>query len=1156
MLTKQFIQNYFHADYKGIHALLSDVLVPMFGDYDRGYTEITMTDTAMKMAKAANIQTIKHVATFQGLGYGINVFDVTLSDRCRIHQARKNIQALVRQYVEKFEGAFIVFHYAKTANRSWRFSYLEKRETNAKSTDAKRYTYLCGQQYPCRTLAERFEKLQYQDLTAVNLEAAFSVEALSDEFFAEYKNFYDDFVNFVINENHLLDEFLPLANGDPDKAKKLVRDYIKKLMGRLVFIQFLQNKAWLKEDIHYTHTLFDQCTESQKESFLDNVLKPLFFGIFNTQKDAREELFRREHWSMELLKEWMDFPYLNGGLFECDELDKLHLSIPSYFFSNPQNKDHVRKPSDKYYDDACGIFDFFDRYNFTIDESDPLDNEVGVDPEMLGKIFENLLEDNKDKGAFYTPKEIVNYMCREALVAYLVDEARTKSEVNKQRQENFEEAIRAFVADPEMTVQRIRLYGKQQLEDLNESLCNVKICDPAIGSGAFPMGLLNLLMTCRVALNNALGKGEPRAWLKKEIIKNNIYGVDIEKGAIDIARLRFWLSIVVDLEEPEALPNFDYKFMQGNSLLEQYNGVDLSQVAEIKKGNTNGYQISMFENELDVCRRKLHDKLEEYFGVTNHVTKQNLRNDISTLVQKELDEQHITVDLSDIDISANDKFFLWHTWFADVFNRSGKQGFDIVIGNPPYGAKLSATEKALYKQLYSEVHMRTPETFCYFTALAFRLCSQCGKGVVSYIVPNNIFFQNENEKTRELLSIKNMLLRAINLGDNTFENADVPTCIFVAKASKSNDYSIDYSDYRKYNVKQIEWDKQIDKINIQKLQTVPSLVLGLSNEDIDIFNYIRKNGVTIDSIAEEMASGISTGDNNAFILTEHEQEINKLEPTLLKRILIGSDIDCYLLQSTSNLIIYTTRDIDIHDYPKTESYLNNFYEKLNNRSESKKGILPWFALGRSRYEGLFIEPKIIMRQTSDRVRCVYDSDGYFVLNSILVFKKNTKEYSYKYIASMLNSKIANYIYRNLTQEEGRTFAEVKPANVRKLYIPKATIQEQELLSSLYDYMVYLRDAKSPAVDSIISNKFIGDYFERIIDGCAYELFFREHMKERGIDIMDDLYNFIIPIDNANNTPSIISSVFNAIYKTDNNIRTRLELFVSRSPEYLKVIIQS
>ena len=174
----------------------------------------------------------------------------------------------------------------------------------------------------------------------------------------------------------------------------------------------------------------------------------------------------------------------------------------------------------------------------------------------------------------------------------------------------------------------------------------------------------------------------------------------------------------------------------------------------------------------------------------------------------------------------------------------------------------------------------------------------------------------------------------------------------------------------------------------------------------------------------------------------------------------------------------------------------------------------------------------------------------------MVFKKNTNDYDYKYIASILNSKITNYLYRNLTQEEGRTFAEVKPANVRKLYIPRATHKEQELLSFLYDYMVYLRDDSSPSVDDTISNKFIGDYFERIIDGCAFELFFREHMKERGIDIMDDLYKIIRPIDNAKDIASTISSVFDAIYKTDNNIRTRLGLFVSSSPEYLKVIIQS
>ena len=581
MISKQFIQNYFNADFTNIDSVLNDVLVPIFGDYNHGFTEITVaTDKAKEMAKAAHIKTIKHVATFEGLGLDIKVFDVTLDDRCHIHQARKNIQALVRQFVEKFEGAFIIFHYEDPTNRSWRLSYLEKRETAVASTNAKRYTYLCGQQYPCRTLAERFDALQKQDKTAANLEAAFSVEALSNEFFDEYRNFYQDLVNFVKYENNLLDEFIDYAGGNQEQAEKYARDYIKKLMGRLVFIQFLQNKAWLNNDIHYTHALFNKCSNEQKENFLDNVLEPLFFGVFNTPKEEREQLFRNEPWDMNLYEEWKDFPYLNGGLFECDNLDGLKLPLPSYFFSNPGRKDHVRTPKDECYDDACGIFDFFDRYNFTIDESDPLDTEVGVDPEMLGKIFENLLEDNKDKGAFYTPKEIVQYMCKEALIAYLIDEARHKSEVNKQRQENFEDAIRAFVNDPEMTVIRMQKYGDQQLIDLNESLCSVKICDPAIGSGAFPMGLLNLLMNCRIALNDALGKGEPRAWLKKEIIQNNIYGVDIEKGAIDIARLRFWLSIVVDLEDPEALPNFDYKFMQGNSLLEQFEGRDLSNMFE------------------------------------------------------------------------------------------------------------------------------------------------------------------------------------------------------------------------------------------------------------------------------------------------------------------------------------------------------------------------------------------------------------------------------------------------------------------------------------------------------------------------------------------------------------------------------------------------
>lgn len=206
------------------------------------------------------------------------------------------------------------------------------------------------------------------------------------------------------------------------------------------------------------------------------------------------------------------------------------------------------------------MFQFFSEYNFTIDENDPNDAEVGVDPEMLGKIFENLLEDNKDKGAFYTPKEIVRYMCQESLIAYL----ETNTSIAKEK-------IRKFVLTPEEGVVDIPENKKPKLLTALEE---VKICDPAIGSGAFPMGLLNELLHCREALS---GERYDRAEIKKSIIQNNIYGVDIEKGAVDIARLRFWLSIVVDEEMPSPLPNLDYKIMQGKLTNREFYGCGFEQ---------------------------------------------------------------------------------------------------------------------------------------------------------------------------------------------------------------------------------------------------------------------------------------------------------------------------------------------------------------------------------------------------------------------------------------------------------------------------------------------------------------------------------------------------------------------------------------------------
>ncbi|MCH5311118.1 MAG: N-6 DNA methylase [Prevotella sp.] len=1126
---KETFKQIFQNDYPGIDVIASKILSPIFKSRYQGYpqaNEIPLNNAAV----LANIKKIENVGFVKGGSSGrdtIEIFDVTVNDNSRLAQSRVNIQSCIRSELFPYSHAFMIFHYENPAERSWRFSYAHKSATINGMTDAKRYTYILGRNFHARTITDRFVELAKSYLLDSDLLSAFSVQALSDEFFDKYNSHYCKFCKYLNENTEMRNSFEPF---DIDGSGKAIRDYVKKMMGRIVFLYFVQRKGWLNNDLLYMSHLFSQAADDVKADFLDRVLEPMFFGLLNTPCDERETRAQANGWDLSLIPGCDKIPYLNGGLFEQDEIDKCKSVFPSCFFKE--------------------LFEFFDSYNFTVDENDPNDAEVGIDPEMLGHIFENLLEDNREKGAFYTPKEIVQYMCRESLIAYL----NTRTDIGEDR-------LRQFVLSPEKGVADI---SREETPKLLSALHTVKICDPAIGSGAFPMGLLNELLHCREALGDSLKRVE----LKKDIIQNNIYGVDIDQGAVDIARLRFWLSIVVDCEESEPLPNLDYKIMQGNSLLESFMGYDLSRILPVNKnGKTSktatkaasGNDIQsriIFEDEQDSIA-EIQRLIRCYFSPQNYKRKDTLKQEIDNKVKEYIkicggNTPSVVEAVEKID-DDNKPFFLWHLFFANVFQ---KGGFDIVIANPPFGAKLSKSEKEIYKKLYSDVHMRTPETYCYFISLACRLVLK-PNGIITYIVPNNMFYQNENLKTRELLVLNNKLIRAINLGDNTFENANVPTCIFTAITGKAkSNYEIAYSDYRRYNVKNIEWWKQIDALDVKMLKNVPSLVLGVSKKDIEIINVIKQNCITIDSIAEEMASGISTGGDKIFKISPQQQIQHNIEHDILRKVLVGGDIDKYSVNYTNDLLIYTTRETEMKDYPNTGNYLQLYIDKLRKRSEAKSGILPWFSLNRDRYEQLFTEPKIIMRQTADSIRCVYDNNGYFTLDSILVLKKNTEKFCYKYIATVLNSKLTDYLYKNFTQEEGKIFAQVKPANVRKLYIPNASAQEQKLLADLYDYMEYLRSGKSHQIHSTISNQFIGDFFEKIINGCVYELVFRSHMKEREINIIEYLLSIIVPPeDDSQQNASTILTVFEKLYKTDNPVRTRLNLFVSRSPEYLQNIIQ-
>ena len=513
-------------------------------------------------------------------GRSLGLFKFEVADNIQIARNRKGLRDIAIKYVDQdiIHGA-LVFYYSEN-QADYRLTFVSKQtslnEDGAfvtKETAPKRYTFLLGENEPCTTAAMRLHELvKKQTVYLTDVTDAFSVERLNKDFFNGYKERYLKFLKYLNNDI------------------KENRDYVKKLLGRLVFLQFLQKKGWMGVPASNTNWqggnknyLYDLVKKYESnDRLLSDVLEVLFFNTLNEK--------RTNDVANPILGDNIKIPYLNGGLFDKDDLDKKDIDFPYSYFEE--------------------LMEFFGMYNFTIDENDPDDAEVGVDPEMLGHIFENLLEDNKDKGAFYTPKEIVQYMSEESIAQYLKTHA----------EEALHPAIEELIKQKKVNE---ALQNKVTASAVYKLLCDVKVCDPAIGSGAFPMGVLNVLYHSRLLL---YGFTKPTqefspANVKREIIQNNIYGVDIEQGAVDIARLRFWLALVVDETQPEPLPNLDFKIMQGNSLLEQFEGLNLADL--LPKKNEDG-MLLIFDEESQL-QALLHEKQLRYFSTTDHEEKQTLR---------------------------------------------------------------------------------------------------------------------------------------------------------------------------------------------------------------------------------------------------------------------------------------------------------------------------------------------------------------------------------------------------------------------------------------------------------------------------------------------------------------------------------------------------
>ena len=1048
MELKHKLEKIFNNDYPGTDRFIADVIVPIFGnEIEYINDDLAERENYAEKAKNAGIRHIKYIGDLTEKNYNadnIALLDVTLDDSKNIERSRVNIQQLIRSIMDYRQHLMIVFHYEDVTNKQWRFSYAYKGDSLKDTTSAKRYTYVFGRGYRGRTAAERFQILADSPRNNENFEEAFSVAALSDEFFDKYRAYYAAFVEYITGErysderelNNQLSKFNWLQKDSNNqftavfesKAKE-ARDYIKKMFGRIVFLYFLQRKGWLYDnngvgDSQYMKHLFEKAErDGIAETFLDDVLELLFFYVLNTKKEQRVETALADNKDIKILPGWAHIDYLNGGLFNPDEIDPKKCTFPAIYFKE--------------------LFSFLDGYNFTIDENDQEDAEIGIDPEMLGRIFENLLEDNKDKGAFYTPKEIVEYMCRESLIAYL--------QVNPKHYT--QDKARNFIETLD-----IDILNEEERKEIERRLISVKICDPAIGSGAFPMGIVNLLAKTFIVLRTY--SSIDQAKMKRYIMQNSIYGVDIEQGAVDIARLRFWLAMVVEEEKALPLPNLHFKVMQGNSLVESYKGRDLSKIC-LSTGSSGigGFDFSGYQ-EL------LRNDIRKFYETDTHEERDKTLNEIKNLVItqifEETQDQNLLKDIKDV--SANEKFFLWHTWFADVFE---KGGFDIVIGNPPY-LKEGRANKAIFEAVKdSPYYIGKMDIWYMFACLGLDMLKPDGN--LCFIATNNWVTSSGAKKLRQKINTDAQIIQLCDFKDYMiFKTASIQTMIMQFKKNKAEQsYKFDLR-----NLLGSKLEDVIKLLNKEEASTTQFIeptynrlemrnkFITFSNSE-DLFKKIKSAFGIIYLENKEIAQGIVfpqdfLNKKGQKILGHHkvgdgifgltDQELSNLnlpenEMVLIKPYYTTEQVRRYFTISGANTqwLIYTDstyrNESSMDSFPILKAHLDQFRQIFT--SDNKP-----YGLHRARDSRFFSGTKIICQRKCSELPIFSYSDGECYLTQTFNIIK-TNRVNLMYLTGLLNSKLIAFWLRNRGKMQGLNYQlDKEPLQQIPIAVPRAETQVQ------------------------------------------------------------------------------------------------------------------
>ncbi|BDD04599.1 Eco57I restriction-modification methylase domain-containing protein [Aureibacter tunicatorum] len=1159
-------------------------------------------DTQRQNKIAQSITQLGEIKTRDG--ERLPIYEIKIHDATRIERKRVAVNQLIKDLIKKeaFSGALATFH-NEDHIQEWRFSFISKKagsdffaEAEGQETQAKRYTYIFGTNEKHHTAVERFQILHQSYLKLDDFFEAFNVEPISESFFKGYKEHFLKFVQFlsgdelkrgkwVSNENNrakdkngityfdsifFLEKYKKRPITDEEKkdlVKKDIRDFIKRLLGRLIFLYFIQKKKWLgSSDNEYKDGNLDfinqKLFEGDKKNqgnFYSKWLSPLFFDTLNNGNRHNDEFLLPDG-------QKVCIPFLNGGLFDESQEPKGHETIdfPTSFFEK--------------------LFEFFNSVNFTVYENSPEDHTVAVDPEMLGNIFENLLEDNNAKGAFYTPKEIVQYMTQECLIEYL------NTHFEQYNQEDFTKLIKHHQTDS---------FSHKDLEKVIDSIDKVKICDPAIGSGAFPMGLLQEIFHLKSFILESLGKEVDPVEIKENIIEKSIYGVDIEEGAVDIARLRFWLSLVVDEQKPVPLPNLDYKIVRGDSLTNRY-ALDES-IENVFR------QINKKRNEpltLEGYKQMVHDFLHE----SDHEKKKEFKQTIEEIksafklelnkneIQKIADARGALFNLEQVDMfgkqkgkkadikKAKDKLkkleankkdtesakvhqnaLEWRFEFPNLLDEDGNfEGFDIVIGNPPY-IQLQKLDKVYTKGLEGqgfETFARTGDIYCLFYERGNQILKE--NGTLSYITSNKWMRAGYGKATRDYFLKNTLISQLIDFGDaDIFKNATTYTNILQFKKENKNEkqpFVCDLS--HKFNPK---------KSLVEHLKQSKSFTSDFSQEGFLIVEkmkqklkeQIEKIGKPLRDWGVEINRGILTGFNEAFIIDEETKnrliEEDRSAEEVIKPLLRGRDIKRYKNESQNLWIINThnglkskdTPPIDIEQYPSLKAYLDQNYSQLKNRGD--KGITP-YNLRNCAYLEDFEKEKIMWAEIVYDSAFIYDTQGYYPEATSFIM---TGE-ALPYLTAVLNSKPATFFFKNFYSGgdlRGNTFR-YKKAYLERLPIPEADESEKKVLGILVDYIQFLYKEKEP-INEYVPNSHIAELFEEVIDGLVFELYFKKVFKLVNITFLkyaERDYPSLEGIEETKQKKEIIHNAYQKLREKDNEVRNNLVLMKIDLKELLMPIL--